>query len=575
MRSGLRTRVFMASVAVVLLTLILGGALVGDAVRGNFSRFARAEARDQAYDLGVYLESWLNRSENQDRPGPALQDFFAGDVPDFRPYSTEDLDGPKWGDWTALAANSLRMKESDLVARLALQSMEEICDETDFSTESLLAIIMRYEMNALEQEGYAEADAVDELGGILFEVHTFLYDGPAEQALQIDAYENALPERLNWFLDTLVDDAQILAVDPNGKVLFDSSGGSLGVQVPEPLFDAATAIYDWRDGSELCEIIVAAGPGHYRAEANFFLQRVKRSLTTSALLLLGAALLLSWWLGRRLLAPIQALTDASARLAKGDSDGRLPVGSEDEVGRMSASFNHMLESLEEQRELRKRLVADLAHELNTPLSVIQLELAGLDAGMQSAKECAERIGVELEVLKRLANDVRILADSDRGALELRLEPCDVQACCHETVQRWQPRAAEKNIQLEFLDGPSFPPVQADRVRVMQVLGNLLSNAVRHSDIHGNVQVDAQVTSDANGESFLQVSVQDNGEGIPAQQIPTIFERFTRADSSRNRESAGRGLGLAIVADLVQRHGGRVWVESEIGTGSTFYFTLPL
>lgn len=577
MRFGLRTRMFLASFAVILLTLVLGGAFVGDTVRGNFSRYAHAEAEDEAYDLALYLEAWLNQSGNQEDPGIALTQFFSGQVEDFGAYEANDVEGPSWEDWEANAAITLDMPVAALRSAMLEQSLDGLCWDKDMDVEIVLAQIMRAEMDRLEEEGWSSADAVDELGAILAEAHIFLYENPlAEDVLQRDGHaQSAIPERLSWFLDSLVDDALILAIDPEGFVLFDSQGGPLGVQVSDALYESSAEIIDWRDGSEMCDIIVAAGPGHYRKEANFFLAEVQRSLLSSAAILFAAALLLSWWFSRRFLTPVQALTDATARLAQGNSDVRLPVESEDEVGRMSASFNHMLDSLEEQRALRKRLVADLAHELNTPLSVIQLELSGLETGMQSPAECATRIGIEIEVLKRLSEDVRLLTDADQGTLKLVPASCNVVTCCQEAVERWQSRAAEKQIQLEYVGASILTELQADRMRVVQVLGNLIGNAVRHCDMQGRIQVDAQIHNATDGQTAIQVSVKDNGEGIPTDQLKVIFERFTRADSARTRDSAGRGLGLAIVADIVNGHGGRVWAESEVGVGSTFRFLLPL
>ena len=568
---------FLASVAVILLTFVLGGVLVEDTVRGNFSRYAHAEANEQAYDLAIYLESWLNRSGNQDSPGAALDRFFSGQVDGFAPYEPNDEAGPLWGDWMQMASDDLAIPLESLTALLRDKCLDDIYWEQGNASEKLLASIMQVEMKNLEEQGYSEADSVDELAGVLSEAHAFLFDHLEHQEGRLEEIDstNSIPERLAWFLDALVDDALILATNPEGLVIFDSYSGTLGVKVPEELFESAVETYDWRDGSELCEIIVAAGPGYYRKEAHFFLTEVQRSLLWSALTLLVAALLLSWWFSRRFLKPVQALTDATTRLTEGQWKGRLPVASQDEVGRMSTSFNHMLDSLEEQQSLRKRLIADLAHELNTPLSVMQLELAGLDAGMQSPAECKKRIETEIQVLKRLAEDVRLLSDSDRGALQLDPTACDMVTCCQEAANRWQSRASEKKIQLQYIGAASLPEIQADRLRVMQVLGNLLSNAVRHCNAHGSIRIDAQVHSATDGMVALQVSVQDSGEGIPADQRKTIFERFTRVDSARNREGNGRGLGLAIVKDLVEGHGGRIWVESEVGVGSTFHFLLPL
>ncbi len=571
---SLRSRVFLASTCLVLLSLGLSGWFLTHAVRDNFSRYARAEAADQAWDLALYLEAWLNRTQHQQNPGPALQSFFAGDFPDYAPYSADDDFGPTWAAWQEIAADLLGLQPRALRQATQNQSLEELCLNLDRSPQEVLAAIMREEAQRLEDEGWEEADAVDELAGILAEAQSFVYDPP--QALAKErAAEERLPERLAWFLDTLVKDAHIWALDANGRILFDSAQQDVGQVLDADLQQAAAEIYDWESGQMLCKIVVAAGPGNYRAEANTFLSSVQKSLFQSAALVLVFALLLAYWFGKRLLAPIQDLTSASSRLAAGESQNPLPVRSNDEVGRMSQSFNHLLKSLRTQKDLRKRMIADLGHELHTPLSVIQLELAGLRAGMQSAEECAQRIGVELEMLKRLAEDLQLLADADYGVLEVKMAPTDLVACCREAVRRWQPRANKNHIQIVYEGELKLPLLAADRLRVVQALGNLLSNAIRHSPEHAQIQVRAQMVQDDRGQAHCEISVQDHGEGISTDQLAHIFEPFTRVDSARNRQHAGRGLGLAIVSDLVHRQRGEVFVESRLGKGSRFSMRFPL
>lgn len=576
MKLGLGARLVLGGIGMVVLTLLVGGILVGDAVRGNFSRYARHEARSQAEDLAIYLEAWLNHAGYQEDPGPALNRFLLGAVEGFTPYAPDDEEGPEWGMWFDRTAHLLGLTPEALEHALQEQSLADLCWSLEREPSEITSMIMAEEVRMLRQDWpeASEADAVDHLAEILSESMLFVY----EDALLDEDHESVeaiLPERLAWFLDTLIDGARILVIDPEGHILFDLDGGPLGGTIDEQLWEDATPIHDWRDGSVMCEIAVAAGPGYYRGEADSFLQGVQKSLMQGGAVLLVVAILFTLWLGRRVLAPIQALTDATTRLAQGETEGRLPVTTEDEVGRMSASFNAMLDALEQQRALRKRLIADLAHELNTPLSVLQLELAGLEAGLQSPEECAKRIGVELEVMKRLAADVGLLNEMDQGALPIHRAPTDAVACCHEAVQRWSSKAASKQVQLHYGGVESLPLVHADGVRVVQVLGNLIGNAIRHTDTDGTIEVRSEQAADAEGCAVVEIAVIDNGEGIAAEQQELIFERFVRSDVARTRETAGRGLGLAIVSDLVERHGGRVWVESEIGKGSVFRFTLPI
>jgi signal transduction histidine kinase len=244
---------------------------------------------------------------------------------------------------------------------------------------------------------------------------------------------------------------------------------------------------------------------------------------------------------------------------------------------MGVAFNAMAASLETQRALRNRLVDDVAHELNTPLSVIQLELEALRDGMQTPAEAAARVGAEIKHLRNLVDDLATLAESDEEMLQLNLKTVDLGKLAAEAALRWQSpaEAAEISLQLNIPDG--LPPVQADPARIAQVFGNLLSNALAHTPQGGRVTISLraqQPASPADSPELVAVTVTDTGEGIPPEDLPHVFERFYRADRSRTRTTGGRGLGLAIVRRIIERHGGRVWVESQPGAGSTFGFALP-
>jgi len=284
------------------------------------------------------------------------------------------------------------------------------------------------------------------------------------------------------------------------------------------------------------------------------------------------ALVLGWWLANRLAAPARALTAAARKLAEGNWNQQLPVRSGDEFGQMTAAFNEMAAEITRQAALRRRLVGDVAHELRTPLSVLRLELEAAQDGLQSSQDAVSHLGEELAILEGLVQDLGLLAQAEAGELPLNLQLQDLGELITSTVERWQGRAVARGLTLTAQVQPSLPPLELDRLRINQVLTNLFSNALRHTPAGGRIVVDVRP---ANEEQALLVSVQDTGQGIPPHVLPHIFERFYRADPARSRETGGAGLGLSIARQAVELHGGRLWAESELGVGSTFYFSIPI
>jgi two-component system sensor histidine kinase BaeS len=246
---------------------------------------------------------------------------------------------------------------------------------------------------------------------------------------------------------------------------------------------------------------------------------------------------------------------------------------------MSASFNQMMTSLETQRDLRNRLIDDVAHELNTPLSVIRLEAKGLKDEIKPPNDAADQIIGEVDLLSNLVYDLNWLAETDLGALRLEMEEHDMGHLLKAEVERWQLQAQGSNIELELRSLPDdLPVIYMDIKRINQVLGNLIENALQHTLAGGRVTVECQSIDDWLGTvrtEFVEVSVCDTGAGIPAEDLPHVFERFYRADLSRQNRTGGRGLGLAIVNQIMEVHQGEVWVESELGSGSCFYIRLPI
>jgi signal transduction histidine kinase len=277
---------------------------------------------------------------------------------------------------------------------------------------------------------------------------------------------------------------------------------------------------------------------------------------------------------------IVELTDGVQRLTDGDLTAHVPVRSDDEVGKLADAFNRMTEqlnaSLEKQASLeqtRRELIAAVSHDLRTPLASIRAMVESLSDGVVTDPETVERYlrrtVVEVESLNQLISDLFELSQLDAGMLELHLELASMDDLISDTLESLMPQAMVKHIELSGnVDGG---PIQAelDPRRVQRVLANLVQNAIRHTPADGSVSI--SVREDG---PLIQVAVRDTGEGIAETDILRLFDPTYRSDIARARESGGAGLGLAIAKGIVEAHGGRIWVDSLPGSGSTFTFTLP-
>lgn len=268
---------------------------------------------------------------------------------------------------------------------------------------------------------------------------------------------------------------------------------------------------------------------------------------------------------RRFVSPLHAVMDAADRVADGDYAARVREYGPPPIRALAHSFNTMTERLQNADRLRRNIMADVAHELRTPLSVLQGRLEGLIDGVYARddRQLTELLE-ETHVLSRLIEDLRLLALSDAGALPLQKEPTDVVELVHEVVRSMQPEADRKSVSLKASSSTEKAIVDLDRVRIREVLTNLVSNAQRHSAAGSSVTVSV---SEANGS--LAVIVRDEGEGMAAEEVARIFDRFYKGAASR-----GSGLGLAIAKSIVIAHGGDIRASSQVGKGTTLEFRLP-
>jgi len=303
-----------------------------------------------------------------------------------------------------------------------------------------------------------------------------------------------------------------------------------------------------------------------------FLQNSQRSLGIAALVAVVIAVVLGFIVSNLITRPMRQLATSAHRIAAGDLSQRVKHNSDDEVGEVSLAFNSMAEQLEMKEKSRKQLLADIAHELRNPLSIVQGNLeAWLDGVIKPSPDQIASVYDETILLNRLVSDLRELSLAEAGQLKLRLEQSNLGELINAEITVFNVRCQEKRVQLVADVAENLPQVSIDQDRIRQVLHNLLENALRYSPVGGTISVKAQ----SENEGYITISISDAGTGIDPADLPYIFDHFYKADRSRQRGYGGAGIGLALVKKYVELHGGRVWVESQVGKGSTFYFTLPV
>jgi signal transduction histidine kinase len=324
------------------------------------------------------------------------------------------------------------------------------------------------------------------------------------------------------------------------------------------------------DGSTIGYLLVE--PAGQSNEAGV-LARLRQGLLLAGLASGAAALLLGGILVLGLLRPVRELTAASRDLASGDLARRVTVVSGDEIGELSSAFNQMADAIEHAEQLRREMTADIAHELRNPLAVMQARLEALIDGVHPLSiENLQPVLEQSRLLNRLVEDLRTLALADAGNLAMQKAPMDLAQVAAGMVESYQPQATASGVRLslQHQNGDALT-INADPARIRQVIGNLLANSLRHTPQGGSI--DVLVTHMQLGWAGL--TVEDSGQGIPAEMFPFIFERFYGGSRSRDPEDGGTGLGLAIVRQLVEGHGGTVEAENRPEGGARVTVRLPL
>ena len=305
-----------------------------------------------------------------------------------------------------------------------------------------------------------------------------------------------------------------------------------------------------------------------------FGQTLLYSLLVAGLVATAVAAAASLFVSRRIIDPVQNMLAATRRIASGLYGERVPVRENDELGALSESFNSMAASLEEIEGRRMDAISDVSHELRTPLSTLQGYVEGLSEGVVEPSEVTwDLLREEAGRMRRLVDDLRQLSEAETGRLALHKVPVAPRDIVRLATERMLPPFEEKGVELVGVATEDLPPVLADADRAVQILTNLLSNALRHTAAGGRVTVGTEA-----GEGEITFAVEDTGEGIAPEHLPHLFERFYQVEKSRSRDEAhgGSGVGLAISRALVEVMGGRIWAESAgAGEGAAFSFTLPV
>jgi signal transduction histidine kinase len=294
----------------------------------------------------------------------------------------------------------------------------------------------------------------------------------------------------------------------------------------------------------------------------------------------GIAMVLGYFLSSTVTERIRRLDLAAREIQSGNLSVRIPVSGNDEVAGLARTFNQMAARLQEAdanqqalESLRRDLVAWAGHDLRTPLTGVRVLVEALADGVISDPETSQRYlqlaRKQIDHLSLLIDDLFQVSQLDAGGIPLNLEPASLADLISDTLENFSGQALQQNIVLSGSASPRIDPIKMDVQRIGRVLNNLLGNALRYTPAGGSVTVQAEALAGS-----IRVTVEDSGEGISANDLPHVFDRFYRGEKSRNQATGGSGLGLAIAKGIVEAHGGKIGVESLPDKGARFYFTLP-
>jgi two-component system OmpR family sensor kinase/two-component system sensor histidine kinase BaeS len=361
----------------------------------------------------------------------------------------------------------------------------------------------------------------------------------------------------------------LILADNQGNIVAETGNPDASGRIDRS--DLMRAIPLLNQGEPVGHLVHEGGMVFTSGDDTQLVSRLTRSAYIAAGIAIGFALLLALLLSNRLLKPVRALTQAAQDLSSGDLSRRVSIQGDDELAQLGRTFNEMAASLESAEQSRQAMTADIAHELRTPLAVQRAQLEALQDGVYSPTD--ENISALLEqniLLTRLVSDLRTLALADAGELQLDRIPTDLGILAARVTEQFRPQAAETGVEIYFMQRDECIEVFVDPGRVEQIIGNLISNALRYTPENSRVKIEVSCRDD-----LARLTVHDNGPGVSEAEQKLIFERFYRADQSRSRLEGGTGLGLAIARQLAELQGGQLSVSNHPGGGAEFQLTFPL
>lgn len=360
----------------------------------------------------------------------------------------------------------------------------------------------------------------------------------------------------------------IILVSPNQIIIMGDGSYPSGTALTKSELSDARPIEV--DGETIAYLAVITPTFQPNPQETQFIEQTNRALIYASLIAIFLAILLGLLFTQTLLKPLANLNNAIGKIEKGQLLQEVQKTSNDELGEVITGFNNMSNALSKATAQRKQMTADIAHELRSPLTVINGYLEALqDGSLSPTPERLETIQGEVNQLNRLVNDLQTLALADAGQLDIIKDFIDIDTLFQHLADAYKLIVISKDIDLEFHRSPEASTLYADEGRILQVLSNLINNAIRHTDSGGSVMVTAHCN-----QTTTTIHVIDTGEGIPDEQLDLIFQRFYRTDPSRASPSGESGLGLSIVKTLIEAHNGKVNVQSHVGVGTTFIIELP-
>ncbi len=316
------------------------------------------------------------------------------------------------------------------------------------------------------------------------------------------------------------------------------------------------------------------GTMHGPAESTY-ISAVHQSLLWVGLGMIGVSVVVSYFVVREIMRPLSTLTGAVQKVRTGSYGQTVSVERHDEVGVLTESFNEMSEELARNDKMRRQLFANIAHELRTPLAILQGNLEGMiDDIIPTDKKILLSMADETVRMGRLIQDLRDLSLAEINELTLHKEAADINVMLERAVSMLQPLCDEKNLTVQLNLSRDLPSLVIDVDRINQVIYNLLNNAIRYIERGCAITV-STLPVRVDGKSYAQVQIADTGKGIAPKDLEHIFQYFYRSEQSRNRKSGGSGIGLALAQQFIRSHGGNIWADSTVGKGTTFTFILPL